>query len=266
MNNAMRVRIADLLSTWFGCGFAPKAPGTVGSAAAVLIAAALHYGAGFTRWHFGLLALVSFFPAVWAAGVTAQARKLKDPQIVVIDEVIGQWLSLAGAATLSWKAWLAAFLLFRTFDILRRDAEGFYYFIERSGDSYRFRGENVSAALVERELLATPGVLEAVATGVEIAGYDGRAGLAVVVPAAGFDVAALERLSDCLPRSALPRFVRLVPALSRTASLKLLRRAWSQEGVDPARVSGELWLLDAGKYRRLDSEAYRDVVSGKLRL
>jgi phosphatidylglycerophosphatase A len=82
-----------------------------------LIAVVLHEGAGFNRWHFALLAGVMFFPAVWAAGVTARERSLKDPQIVVIDEVIGQWLTLAGAATFTWKTWLAAFLLFRAFDI-----------------------------------------------------------------------------------------------------------------------------------------------------
>lgn len=117
MSSAARVRFADLLSTWFGCGFAPVAPGTVGSAAAILIAIVLNQAVGFTRWHFVLLAAAMFYPAVWSAGVTANARKRKDPGIVVIDEVIGQWLTLAGLATFTWKGWLAAFLLFRAFDI-----------------------------------------------------------------------------------------------------------------------------------------------------
>jgi len=112
-----RQRAADLLSTWFGCGLAPIAPGTAGSAAAVIIAFALHQTVGFGRWHFALLALVAFLPAVWAAGVTARTRMLKDPGMVVIDEVIGQWLTLAGVTTFNWKTWLAAFLLFRAFDI-----------------------------------------------------------------------------------------------------------------------------------------------------
>jgi acyl-CoA synthetase (AMP-forming)/AMP-acid ligase II len=90
--------------------------------------------------------------------------------------------------------------------------------------------------------------------------------LAVVVSEPGFDVASLEALSGRLPRSALPRFVRLVAELSRTSSFKLKRRAWADDGVDPARVSSELWTLIDGRYRRLDSETYRDIVSGKLRL
>jgi phosphatidylglycerophosphatase A len=110
-------RFADLLSTWFGCGLSPAAPGTVGSGAAILIALALHRYAGFAQWHFALLAALAFAPAVWAAGETARVRSLKDPGLVVIDEVVGQWLSLAGATALNWKSWLGAFLLFRAFDI-----------------------------------------------------------------------------------------------------------------------------------------------------
>src|SRR5262249_42646177 len=56
-------------------------------------------------------------PARWAADVTARETGLKDPQIVVVDEVIGQWITLGGAMRLNWKSWLAAFVLFRLFDI-----------------------------------------------------------------------------------------------------------------------------------------------------
>jgi len=113
----MRVRLADLVSTWFGCGYSPKAPGTAGSLAALAIAIVLHEYAGFGPWHFAVLAAVVFVPAVWAAGVTARASGLKDPQFVVIDEVIGLWISLAGAHAYNWKSYLAAFALFRLFDI-----------------------------------------------------------------------------------------------------------------------------------------------------
>ena len=113
----MRSKLASLLSTWFGCGCAPFAPGTAGSAAALFIAIALHRYGDFGRWHFAILGAILFGPAVWAAGETARTWKMKDPGIVVIDEVVGQWLSLAGAKTLNWKSYLAAFLLFRAFDI-----------------------------------------------------------------------------------------------------------------------------------------------------
>jgi fatty-acyl-CoA synthase len=156
--------------------------------------------------------------------------------------------------------------LFRTFDVLRRDRDGFYYFVERGGDSYRFRGENVSVTEVERELLRLPKIRDALVSGVAIAGYDGRVGLAVLVAEPGFDVQSLASLSERLPRSWLPRFVRLVPELSRTSSLKLKRRAWGLMGVDPSLAPGDLWALVEGEHRRLDGATYAAIVAGRLRL
>jgi phosphatidylglycerophosphatase A len=106
-----------LIATWFGCGFSPVAPGTAGSLAALLIAIALHVYAGSGRAIFLVLAAILLIPGIWAAGVVAQLENKKDPQIVVVDEVIGQWITLAGASTFNWQTWLAAFLLFRLFDI-----------------------------------------------------------------------------------------------------------------------------------------------------
>jgi phosphatidylglycerophosphatase A len=113
----MSTRIAMLLATWFGCGLSPHAPGTVGSLAAVLIGIVLHLYAGFSAGDFLLLAVLVLPAAVWSAGVTSRALKVEDPQTVVIDEVLGQWVALAGARALTPAAWLAAFALFRLFDI-----------------------------------------------------------------------------------------------------------------------------------------------------
>jgi phosphatidylglycerophosphatase A len=114
-------RVADTISTWFGCGYAPAAPGTVGSAAAIGIAILIEHYAGWKPPAFAALALIVAAPAIWAAGETARQAKIKDPQFVVVDEVVGQWLALAGARSLmgklNWITWLAAFLLFRLFDI-----------------------------------------------------------------------------------------------------------------------------------------------------
>ena len=109
--------VADAISTWFGCGYSPKAPGTVGSAAAIGIAILIEHYAGWPPRWFAVLAIVLSAPAIWAAGETARQAGVKDPQFVVVDEVVGQWVALAGARALNWKAWLAAFLLFRLFDI-----------------------------------------------------------------------------------------------------------------------------------------------------
>jgi phosphatidylglycerophosphatase A len=108
---------ATAISTWFGCGYSPVAPGTVGALAGLGIAILIEHFAGWNPLWFAPLALVTSAPAIWAAGETARRTGIDDPQFVVVDEVVGQWLALAGARTLSWKSWLAAFLLFRLFDI-----------------------------------------------------------------------------------------------------------------------------------------------------
>jgi phosphatidylglycerophosphatase A len=110
-------QFARLLATWFYAGYSPKAPGTAGSLAAVAIAWLLARYAGFGPLSFGLLGLLTLGPAIWAADVTARESGLKDPQIVVIDEVVGQWITLGGALRLNWISWILALLLFRAFDI-----------------------------------------------------------------------------------------------------------------------------------------------------
>jgi phosphatidylglycerophosphatase A len=109
--------VSTVVSTWFGCGYAPVAPGTAGSLAAIAIAWPLVHYAGWRPVWFLALALAATAPAMWAAGVTAIERQQKDPQVVVVDEVLGQWLALAGARPLNVKSWIGAFVLFRLFDI-----------------------------------------------------------------------------------------------------------------------------------------------------
>jgi len=113
----MQTKVANVISTWFGCGYSPVAPGTVGSAAAIGIALLIEHYAGWRPLLFGALAIIVSVPAIWAAAETARQANMKDPQFIVVDEVVGQWLALAGARALNWKCWLAAFLLFRLFDI-----------------------------------------------------------------------------------------------------------------------------------------------------
>jgi phosphatidylglycerophosphatase A len=113
----MKSKAATLISTWFGCGYAPFGPGTAGSLAALAIAWLLvHYAGWHTMW-LAPLAIAGTWPAILAAGVTARELGQKDPQRVVVDEVLGQWLALAAAGPLNYKSWIAAFVLFRLFDI-----------------------------------------------------------------------------------------------------------------------------------------------------
>jgi phosphatidylglycerophosphatase A len=56
-------------------------------------------------------------PGIWASTIAANVSGRKDPGLVVVDEVIGQWITLSGATVLNWKSWAAAFVLFRVLDI-----------------------------------------------------------------------------------------------------------------------------------------------------
>ncbi len=113
----MLTKFAIAIATWFGCGYFPWGPGTAGSVAALAIAYALAVLAHWRPINFALLSLAVLPIGIWSAGITARELKKKDPGIVVVDEVLGQWITLVGATTFNWKSWLAALCLFRLFDI-----------------------------------------------------------------------------------------------------------------------------------------------------
>jgi phosphatidylglycerophosphatase A len=112
----MTSKAARLFATWFGCGYSPFAPGTVGSLAAILIAWPLSR-IGFSRLHFLILSLALLYPAIRSATIVARESHRKDPQFVVVDEVLGQWFTLAGALRFDLLTFAVAFALFRFFDI-----------------------------------------------------------------------------------------------------------------------------------------------------
>lgn len=113
MTNPIASRLAALLATWFGCGLVPKGPGTAGALGALLVA----YLVPVSPW---ILTAIFLVPGIWAAGVHARVTGRLDPQDVVIDEVLGQWITLAAAVhTHTWQPWLLAFILFRLFDITK---------------------------------------------------------------------------------------------------------------------------------------------------
>ena len=112
-----RPRLAHALATWFGCGLIPVAPGTFASAAAVLIGWLLQAWLGWGTLGFSLLAFASLGPAIWVADRVAAERGSRDPDMVVVDEVVGQWVALVAGVSLNWATALLAFLVFRLFDV-----------------------------------------------------------------------------------------------------------------------------------------------------
>ena len=107
---------AALIATVGGIGLLPLMPGTWGSLAALPCAWAISALAGSAA--LAAAAILAFALGSWAAAVVAQASGAEDPGFIVVDEVAAQWLVLV-AAPLDWRAYLAAFLLFRVFDIVK---------------------------------------------------------------------------------------------------------------------------------------------------
>lgn len=112
-------RLHILLATWFGCGYSPAAPGTAGSAAGIFIAWLLISLAGLSPFWLIPLTVVMTPLAIWAAGATARDLGREDPGLVVIDKVLGQWLTASAIVHPGWRSYVLAFALFRIFDITK---------------------------------------------------------------------------------------------------------------------------------------------------
>ena len=115
----MSRHLAMTLATWFYSGYAPVAPGTVGSVVAWAMAWLAVHRLGVPAWAVGMAGLALTPVAIKAAEFAASQLGARDPSVVVIDEVVGQWLALSVAASNSWPQWVAALALFRVFDIFK---------------------------------------------------------------------------------------------------------------------------------------------------
>jgi fatty-acyl-CoA synthase len=158
---------------------------------------------------------------------------------------------------------------YRTGDLMRRDARGFFYFVDRLGDTYRWKGENVSTAEVMAVMSTLPGVREAVVYGVAIPGTDGRAGMAALRVDEEFDLATCRAaVVQRLPAYARPVFLRLLPAVEATATFKPIKTELLRGGFDPRAVADPLYFdsAGAGAYLPLDTALHAAIVGGALRL
>jgi fatty-acyl-CoA synthase len=158
---------------------------------------------------------------------------------------------------------------YRSGDLMRRDAAGFYYFVDRIGDTFRWKGENVSTTEVAATLCACPGVAEALAYGVAVPGHDGRAGMAALVTAEGFDLEVLARhVEQSLPKYARPLFVRLLREVDMTGTFKPKKADLVRTGFDPAATPDPLYVIDpaGGSYVALDPPTYARLAATGWRL
>ncbi len=159
---------------------------------------------------------------------------------------------------------------FRSGDLLKRDAEGYYYFIDRIGDTFRWKGENVATSEVADALNGAPGVSETNVYGVHLPGEDGRAGMAAIVlmPGVTFDPATFYAHAERhLPRYALPVLLRLSAEMDVTGTLKQRKFALIDEGYDPDRCRDPLYVRDdrARTYVTLTPERLAALARSELR-
>jgi fatty-acyl-CoA synthase len=158
---------------------------------------------------------------------------------------------------------------YRTGDLMRRDEGGFYYFVDRVGDTYRWKGENVSTAEVLTVLTASRGVRDGVVYGVAVPGTDGRAGTAALVVDAEFDIATFRRdIAQRLPAYARPVFLRLLETLDFTGTFKPRKQDLVQAGVDPSKIVDALYFDDARAqaYVPLDAALFAAIANGAVRI
>jgi fatty-acyl-CoA synthase len=158
---------------------------------------------------------------------------------------------------------------YRTGDLMRRDEQGFFYFVDRVGDTFRWKGENVSTTEVAGVIAGVAHVTDVAVYGVEVPRSDGRAGMAALVVEEGFELAELRRiLALRLPAYARPLFIRIVDAIELTGTFKLKKQDLAMQGYDPGTISDTLYIEDAARdaFTRFDAPVYQRLQAGALRL
>lgn len=163
---------------------------------------------------------------------------------------------------------------FRTGDLLSKDSKGYYYFVDRIGDTFRWKGENCSTMEVSEVVSAFPGVQEANAYGVKVPGVaDGRA--CMVALSASTELQSREQLDKLqaickkeLPAYAQPLFLRFLPETETTATFKHQKVQLREHGCDPNKVSDKMFWLSPGtrKYEPFGAAEYQQLENGRSKL
>jgi fatty-acyl-CoA synthase len=160
-------------------------------------------------------------------------------------------------------------LWFRTGDLLKQDAEGYFYFVDRIGDTYRWKSENVSTNEVGESICSFNGIEQANVYGVDVAHADGRAGMAVIVARGDIDIAAFSKhVRRELPSYAVPVFLRFKTEVEITGTLKYQKVELVKEGFNPSTIRDTLFWMNptTRQYEPLTIEVFEDIQAGHVRL
>ena len=156
---------------------------------------------------------------------------------------------------------------FRTGDLMRRDAENFYHFVDRLGDTFRRKGENVATLEVAEAISRFGGVAHAVVYGVAVPDVEGRVGMAAIVASEGLDLEQFHRhLAAALPEYARPVFLRLQSAAEVTGTWKYSKAELVRAAYHPSLTSDPLFVAaGAASFVPLDAPLYEAIQSGRVR-
>nr|XP_060636669.1 long-chain fatty acid transport protein 2-like [Anolis sagrei ordinatus] len=160
---------------------------------------------------------------------------------------------------------------FNSGDLLMQDHEGFIYFQDRVGDTFRWKGENVATTEVEATLVEVDFIQEVNVYGVPVPGHEGKIGMAAVRLKEGhcFDGKKLYLNSkDYLPNYAIPRFIRIQDSLEITETFKQRKGQLVKEGFDPIIINDPLYFLDDSErcYVPMTQEIFTSITEKKLKL
>jgi fatty-acyl-CoA synthase len=158
---------------------------------------------------------------------------------------------------------------FRTGDLMRKDEDGYFYFVDRIGDTFRWKGENVSTTEIAEVIARYPSVAEAIVYGVKIDHVDGRAGMAAITPEPNFDLNGLRvYLERELPAYARPLFIRIQPAIETTGTFKYRKFDLVTEGFNPTAIEQALYFDHPIEhaYKPINVSLYTQIQSGAFRL
>ncbi|XP_052375257.1 long-chain fatty acid transport protein 1-like isoform X4 [Oncorhynchus keta] len=155
-------------------------------------------------------------------------------------------------------------------DVLVMDELGYMYFRDRSGDTFRWRGENVSTTEVEGTLSGLLGQADVAVYGVSVPDVEGKAGMAAIAdPTGTFDCDVfLREVQRALPPYARPVFLRISPQVDTTGTFKIQKTRLQREGYDPRLSTDQIYFLNsrAGRYEAVNEELHSAIVEGRMAL
>eukprot|EP01091_Cochliopodium_minus_P015063 TRINITY_DN5264_c0_g1_i1.p1 TRINITY_DN5264_c0_g1~~TRINITY_DN5264_c0_g1_i1.p1 ORF type:complete len:304 (+),score=102.83 TRINITY_DN5264_c0_g1_i1:230-1141(+) len=158
---------------------------------------------------------------------------------------------------------------YKSGDILKRDFRGYFYFIDRVGDTFRWKGENVSTMEVASELFKFGQIKEINVFGVQIPNTDGRCGMMVV---SGLDTSSfpfdkfLSFAKENLPLYAIPYFIRISDEMLVTSTFKHKKVEYRKEGFNINNIKDPIYFRKDNTYVPLDKKIYEDILNGVIRL